>query len=45
MSAAILLGIVAMLVIAVGFALFLVYRETEADFPPVRHHHGSTHHH
>ena len=32
MSAAILLGIVVVLVIAVGFALFLVYRETEADF-------------
>ena len=45
MSATILLVIAALLVIAVGLALFLVYRETEADFPPVRHHQGSTHHH
>jgi len=45
MSAAILLVIAALLVIAVGIALFLVYRETEADFPPVRHQRESTHQH
>lgn len=37
------LVVIGILLAVLGVAMFFLYRETEADFPPTHHHHPHAH--